>query len=265
MNGPVVSIVIPTFNRAGPVCRAVDSVLRQSFRDFEVIVVDDGSTDRTRQWLGRFSDARLACFMIPHAGVARARNVGATRARGEWLCFLDSDDVWREHKLRAQLRAHAQNPGWLISQTDDVWIRNSRRVNKMKNHSCRGGDIFAESLKRCLICSSSVMLRMELFVRSGGFDESLPTCEDYDLWLRLTREHPVGFVAQVLVTKFGGHADQLSKAFPVMDHYRLLALEKLLRLGGLSPSQEDLVRREIALKSAIVANGRLKRAGRGWR
>lgn len=261
MSRPLVSIVIPTFNRVGPVCRAVDSVLRQSYRDFEVIVVDDGSTDRTREWLGRFSDARLLYFLIPHAGVACARNSGAARARGDWLCFLDSDDVWREHKLREQLGTHAQNPGWLISQTDDVWIRNSRRVNKLKKHGVRSGDIFADSLKRCLICSSSVMLRRELFVHSGGFDESLPTCEDYDLWLRLTREHPVGFVAQALVTKFGGHADQLSKAFPVMDHYRVLALKKLLRLSGLSYFQENLVRREIAVKSAIVANGRLKRIG----
>lgn len=251
----LVSVVIPTRDRVGPLLRAVDSVLRQSFTDFELIIVDDGSSDATKKFVRGYRDPRLRYFKRPRAGVAAARNFGAGEARGEWLAFLDSDDVWRRHKLSEQIRYHAANLGILISQTEDVWIRDSVRVNKMKKHMARAGDIFKESLKLCLICCSSVMMKKSLFVETGGFDETLPTCEDYDLWLRITAGHPVGFVAKPLVTKFGGHADQLSKKFPVMDSYRILALEKLLGSGVLSEEQEAWAQEEREKKHAIVLNG----------
>lgn len=254
-----ISIVIPTFNRLGPVLRAVDSVLTQSFTDFELIVVDDGSTDATEDFTRRYNDKRLSYFKIPHGGVAKARNFGVQQAKSEWICFLDSDDVWRRHKLSEQIRYHIANPNCVISQTDDVWIRNSVRVNKMKKHTARAGDIFRESLELCLICSSSVMLKKSLFEAAGGFDESLETCEDYDLWLRLTSHHPVGFVPKSLVTKFGGHADQLSKAFPIMDRYRIKALEKLLASDLLTPTQRILAEIELQRKKNIVAQGMAKR------
>ncbi|HLD44912.1 MAG TPA: glycosyltransferase, partial [bacterium] len=222
-----VSVIIPTYNRQGTVLRAVDSVLRQSHRAFELLVVDDGSTDNTREWLALYNDPRLRYHCIPHAGVATARNAGAKEASGEWLCFLDSDDLWHKNKLAEQSRFHTAYPHFLLSQTDDVWIRNSERVNKMKKHSVRAGNLFRQSLRLCLICCSSVMIQKELFMATGGFDETLPTCEDYDLWLRLLSKHEVGFINKELVTKFGGHQDQLSKSFPVMDRYRIYALEKL--------------------------------------
>lgn len=256
----LVSVVIPTYNRAGTVLRAVDSVLNQSFKDFELIVVDDGSTDDTKLWIKGYKDPRLKIFSIPHGGVARARNFGANESRGEWLCFLDSDDVWRRHKLSEQIRYHAAHPEILISQTDDVWLRHSRRVNKMKKHAAREGDIFCESLQLCLICCSSVMIKKSLFDAIGGFDESLPTCEDYDLWLRITAKHSVGFVAKPLVTKFGGHADQLSKAYPMMDRYRILALEKLIASNKLSEPQLRWAKAALLEKRGIIEKGREKRA-----
>jgi glycosyltransferase involved in cell wall biosynthesis len=255
----LVSVVIPTYDRAGPLLRAVDSVLRQSFRDFELVVVDDGSVDMTEEFIRGYGDPRLKYFKRPHRGVAGARNFGASLARGEWICFLDSDDVWRRHKLSEQIRYHAARPGILISQTDDVWIRDSMRVNKMKKHAARDGDLFRESLKLCLICCSSVMMKKTLFEETGGFDETFPTCEDYDLWLRITAQHPVGFVPKPLVTKFGGHADQLSKKFPVMDAYRIWALEKLLESNVLTQDQMERARQELQRKRTIVSNGRRRK------
>lgn len=255
----LVSVIIPTHNRAGKALRAVDSVLNQSFKDFELIVVDDGSTDDTTFWLKGYQDPHLRYFSIPHGGVAKARNFGVNQAQGEWLCFLDSDDVWRKHKLSEQIRYHAANLDCLISQTDDVWIRNSVRVNKMKKHAARAGDIFRESLELCLICCSSVMIKKSLFEKVGGFDETLPTCEDYDLWLRITARHPVGFVAKPLVTKFGGHADQLSKAYPAMDRYRVLALERLIESGHLSDEKRRLTQTIRNEKLAILERGQEKR------
>ena len=248
----MISIIIPTCNRLGPVLRAVDSVLNQSFREFELIVVDDGSEDKTLEFLSRYDDFRLRIFSVPHGGVAKARNFGASQARYDWLCFLDSDDVWRRHKLSEQIRYHSTYPDCVISQTDDMWIRKSVRVNKMKKNLVGEGDIFAPSLKLCLIGCSCVMIKKSVFDAAGGFDESLETCEDYDLWLRLTCRYPVGFVAKPLVTKFGGHADQLSKKFPMMDRYRVFALEKLLRSGLLNEDQVKMTRTELEIKKNIL-------------
>lgn len=255
----LISVIIPTFNRAGKVLRAIDSVLRQSYKDLEVIVVDDGSTDSTEFWLHRYQDSRLRYFKIENSGVACARNYGIEQSKAEWVCFLDSDDVWRRHKLSEQLRFHDKNRDILISQTDDMWLRNSVRVNKMKKHQMREGTIFQESLRLCLICCSSVMIHKKFFCDLGGFDETMVTCEDYDLWLRILASHPVGFINNRLITKFGGHEDQLSKKYPMMDKYRVYALEKLLKSEILNQKQRDMVVQEIAIKKAILEKGARKR------
>lgn len=255
----LISVIIPTYNRAGPVCRAIDSVLRQSFKDFELIVIDDGSTDDTAFWLKTYSDPRLKIITTENRGVSHARNCGAKEAQGEWLCFLDSDDLWRRHKLSEQVHFHAQNRNVLISQTEDIWIRHSERINKMKKHLTREGDIFKESLKLCLITPSSVMIHKNLFWQMDGFDEALPTCEDYDLWLRVTAKHQIGFLPKTLVTKFGGHDDQLSKKYPIMDKYRLFALEKLQSNAALSDEQRTWVAQEMAEKQKIITQGEQKR------
>lgn len=255
----LVSVIIPTFNRLGKVQRAVDSVLRQSFSDLELIVVDDGSTDGTYDWLSYYTDPRFLVLKVEHGGVAHARNAGVRKAKGEWLCFLDSDDVWHRHKLSEQVRFHMQQPDILISQTDDIWIRNSKRVNKMKKHEIREGSIFYDSLRLCLICCSSVMLQKKMFENVGGFDESLPTCEDYDLWIRILLHHKVGFVPKKLVTKFGGHEDQLSKRFEMMDVYRIQSLTKILSQCFLSDMQKRQIEEEIEYKQKILDKGAEKR------
>lgn len=256
----LISVIIPTHNRLGMVLRAVDSVLDQSYKNLELIVVDDGSTDKTADYIPRYEDSRLKYVYQKNQGVSKARNLGVAQAHADWICFLDSDDVWRRHKLSEQLRFHDQNRQFLISQTDDVWIRNSVRVNKMKIHDTRAGDIFEASLRRCLICCSSVMIKKSLFDDVGGFDETLVTCEDYDLWLKILAKYPVGFVDKKLVTKFGGHADQLSKHYSVMDQYRVASLEKLLSSGVLNDKQRNMVENEISYKKIIIENGKRKRA-----
>lgn len=257
-----ISVIIPTHNRSGKVHRAVDSVLRQSFSDFELIIVDDASTDDTRQWLNGFQDKRLRYLAIPHSGVAFARNAGVQISKGEWICFLDSDDVWRKHKLSEQIRFHAENPECVISQTEDTWIRNSVRVNKMNKNKTREGDIFKESLELCLISCSSVMIRRDIFEELNGFDEDLPTCEDYDLWLKITSKYPIGFVNKNLVTKFGGHNDQLSKKYEAMDRYRMQSLENLLQTKLLNNEQQQWAQNALETKRNIVLSGAQKRQNR---
>lgn len=254
-----IAIIIPTYNRQGMVLRAIDSVLNQSYKNFELIVVDDGSTDQTKTWIQRNSDPRLKYFFTSKTGVAHARNFGVKQTHCDWICFLDSDDAWKKHKLSEQLRFHDHNRGILISQTDDMWIRHSKRVNKKKQHQIREGDIFRQSLKLCLICCSSVMMKKSLFLELGGFDESLPTCEDYDLWLKVTAKYPVGFVSKILVTKFGGHPDQLSKSFEMMDRYRIQVLENILASDLLNQKQRAWTQNELSIKKEIIKKGRQKR------
>ena len=254
---PRVSVIIPTYNRAALVREAVASVLAQTYRDFEVVVVDDGSTDGTGAALADCREIRVHCHWR-RRGVAAARNTGVAAARGEWLAFLDSDDLWLPDKLARQM-AHLNNqPGLLVSQTDETWVRLGIRVNQPLSHRKVGGWIFMPSLARCLVSPSAVILHRRLLEAHGGFDETLPAAEDYDLWLRLTWRYEVGLVAAPLVIKRGGHADQLSRLWG-LDHWRIRALVKLLQEPELPASYARAARRTLAAKCAIYAQGCEKR------
>jgi glycosyltransferase involved in cell wall biosynthesis len=256
---PLISVIIPTHDRQGPVQRAVDSVLQQSFKSLELILVDDGSEDNTKYWVGLYNDPRLHYIQTQQNGVSAARNKGVSLAQSEWLCFLDSDDLWKRNKLSEQVKHHRENPACMISQTDELWIRNSKRINKMKKHQTKEGYIFRESLRLCLVSPSAVMINKSLFINCGGFDEALPVCEDYALWLRVLAKHEVGLIKKEFVTKFGGHQDQLSKKLPIMDKYRIQALEKLLLSGVLSNEQKKWTTHELIYKKQIVEQGKKKR------
>jgi len=255
---PLVSVIIPTYNRAESVRRAVASVLAQTFGDFELIVVDDGSNDRTQEVLTGVDD-RLLLIVQERAGVSAARNRGLSAARGGLIAFLDSDDYWRPEKLAVQVRFFEENPEAVICQTEEIWYRRGRRVNPRIKHRKPSGDVFRASLELCLISPSAVMMRRELFDRVGRFDESLPACEDYDLWLRVTARYPVYLLDRPLVVKTGGHPDQLSRTVAGLDKYRVQALLKILESGRLRPDQVRAVRAELVRKARIYGQGCLKR------
>ena len=252
-----VSIVIPTYNRWPMVGEAIESVLAQSYPNFELIVVDDGSTDDTVARLEKYR-SQLRLISQARRGVSAARNVGAGEARGSLLAFLDSDDLWRADKLTCQAEYMELHPEIAICQTEEIWIRNAVRVNPRAIHRKPHGDIFLSSLELCLVSPSAVMLRRDLFVALGGFDEALPVCEDYDLWLRIAVDHQVALVPEPLVIKRGGHADQLSHSVWGMDRYRVIALQKLLRsdLGG---TRREAIIDVLQRKVRILAQGARKR------
>ena len=254
---PLVSVVIPTFNRWPLVAEAVNSVLAQSHRDCEVIVVDDGSTDATASQLPKLA-SRLKLFVTERRGVSAARNFGVSQSRGHYIAFLDSDDLWLRRKLERQTRFMDEHPEFHICQTDEIWIRKGVRVNPRAIHQKTSGDIFKRSLELCLVSPSAVMMTRALFDRTGGFDEAFPVCEDYDLWLRISAQHQVPLIPDRLTIKRGGHADQLSRSIWGMDRYRILALQKVLR-SDLDRSQEAAVLKMLRRKVAIVAAGARKR------
>ncbi len=254
-----ISVIIPTFNRSAVLERAIRSVLAQRNADFEVLVADDGSTDGTEDFIRRQFPQVHYLGWKKQQGPSYARNRGVEAAKGRWLAFLDSDDEWKTGKLRAQLDFLAQNPAYRIAQTEEIWIRNGVRVNPMKKHKKYGGEIFEKCLPLCVISPSAVMLEKMLFEEAGGFDESLPACEDYDLWLRVAAKYPVGLIDKALAIKYGGHPDQRSHEFPAMDRFRIYALEKILSSGTLSAAQTSAARAMLEEKSRIFLQGAQKR------
>jgi len=264
----MLSVIIPTYNRASFLTEAIDSVLAQdSWRGasgasgaFELIVIDDGSEDGTRGLVESYGE-RLRCEAHPHRGVSAARNAGLRSARGEFIAFLDSDDIWLKDKVRLQLNYFETFPETMALTTEEVWVRNGRRVNPMAKHLKYSGWVFDKFLPRCLLSLSAAMFRRRVFEELGGFDESLPACEDYDFGLRLAHRYPVLVLAKPLLIKRGGHPDQLSHAFWGMDRFRVTALQKVLGLG-LTPDHKALVEKEIAAKCRILAAGFEKRGRR---
>ncbi len=254
-----ISVVIPAYNRAATIARAVLSVLSQDYSPLELIVVDDGSTDETPRLLTALAgeDGRLTILRQENRGVSAARNRGVMHSSGELVAFLDSDDEWLPGKLAAQAAFMAAHPDLKLAQTQEIWFRQGRRVNPGRKHLKKSGDIFLDSLKLCLISPSAVIIRRSLFDEVGLFDEELLAAEDYDLWLRILRLHPAGLIDREFLIRHGGRDDQLSAAHS-LDKYRVMALTKILR-EDLSPERRKAAEEELERRRAIYENGLLRR------
>ena len=187
---PTVSIVLPTYNRLPLLQQAVASVLAQSFRAWELIIVDDGSEDGTTDWVRTLTDPRIRLLASEHCGrPARLRNEAIRHAHGAYIAFLDSDDLWQPDKLRTQLEALAVDPHARWGYTNHTLIDADSRaldIKKAKPWTPISGWIIERLLVHDAIVSlPSVLVERALLDEIGGFDESLAFCEDYDLWLRL--------------------------------------------------------------------------------
>jgi len=252
-----VSVIIPTYNRAKFLEEAINSVLNQTYKDFEIIVVDDGSTDNTKEIIRKFGE--IIYIYQKNKGVSSARNKGIKMSRGEYIAFLDSDDLWLKRKLEKQMKIFEKYPENKICHTNEIWIRDGKRINQGKRHQKYGGYIFDKVLPLCIISPSSVVIKREVFEKVGLFDERLKVCEDYDMWLRICAHYKVYFLDEPLIIKRGGHKDQLSKKYWGLDRFRIYALRKILKDKILTEDQRSLVKKEIVKKAKIVANGAKKR------
>lgn len=255
---PLISVIIPTYNRRDFLKEAIRSVLEQSFRDFELIVVDDGSKDGTHEMIQREFSGLLTYLYQENQGVSRARNRGLQVAQGEFVAFLDSDDLWLPRKLERQVAFMQSNPDAQICYTDEIWIRRGVRVNPKKKHAKYSGWIYPRCLPLCIISPSSALMRRELLEQVGGFDEGMPVCEDYDLWLRISARYPVHFLPEKLIVKRGGHQDQLSRRWG-NDIWRVKALLKMLGDLSLRPDWRRLTIEELHRKGSILIKGFRKR------
>jgi len=254
-----VSVIIPTHNRSEKVCRAVRSVLDQTYSDYEIIVIDDASNDDTVNRLEEFGESIKVIIHEKTMGVSASRNSGIKEAKGNYIAFLDSDDYWLPAKLEIQVGFFRDKPGALICQTNEIWIRNGRRVNPAKKHRKPSGDIFVPSLKLCLVSPSAVMMKKSLLYEVGMFDEEYPVCEDYDLWLRISCKYPVYLIDKDLLVKEGGASDQLSTRLKGMDRFRISSMVKLLEREILGEEREREVFKELDKKCRIYGEGCIKR------
>lgn len=245
-----ISVVIPSYNRYSFLKRALESVYTQSHQAFEVIVVDDGSSDKTSKIQEDFPQIKY--IYQENLGVSSARNKGIENACYEWIAFLDSDDTWDEEKLEKQVLFHKNNPEILMSYTDEKWIRDGLEVKIPKKFKKHGGSVFDKCLPFCNIAPSASLIHKSLFDSIGLFDEALEVCEDYDLWLRIALENEIGLVDEALITKYAGHEDQLSFKHWGMDRFRVIALEKLIYTSKKEKVIDTLKQKyKLLLKGAI--------------
>ncbi len=262
---PLVSVIIPTYNRRAMVREAIASVLAQRGADCELMVVDDGSTDGSfaelQQHAAVCREMGYRVIRAVHGGPAAARNRGVALAAGEFVAFLDSDDLWMPAKLERQLAFMRANPGLRIVQCNERWLRGGRPVNPGRRHRKRAGDLFEDSLRTCLVSPSATLMRTDFFRALGGFDETLAACEDYDLWLRVLAEHEIGLLDEPLVIRRAGHRGQLSATVPALDRFRIIAIMKILGDARLTARRRTAAC-DVVIEKCGIYGGGLERRGR---
>lgn len=261
---PLVSVVIPTFNRAALLAEAVASVLAQTFADYELIVVDDGSTDRTATMIKAVADPRVSLISLPHSGLpARVRNAGIARARARYVAFLDSDDLWDASKLDDQFAALTGRPECRWCHTggrciDEIGAPHARWP--APRLAAEGWIVEPLLRRRVGVNCSSVLVDSALLREAGGFDETFVWGEDYDLWVRLALRSPVACVPEPRVQR-RIHASQFIGSGweqPVMRTLRKTARSAApWRLRLLSGT-------ELIKVAALYASHRTRAVVRGW-
>ncbi len=253
------SVIIPTYNRFNFLKTAIDSVLRQTYNNFQLTVIDDGSKDGTDKLIHTYKDSRLKYIYQDNLGVSSARNRGISESTGEYIAFLDSDDRWVPEKLEEIENATKEHPGYFVYHTQEKWFRNGKHLNHMKKHFKQNGYIFDGCLKLCKVSISTAVVKRELFKTIGVFDENMPVCEDYDFWLRVSVKYPVYLIDKTLTLKEGGHAGQLSGKYRGMDRFRIKSICKLMDTGNLDEEKTSRAFEELKRKCKIYANGCYKR------
>jgi len=249
------SVIIPTFNRESFLQPAIDSVLEQSYKNFELIIVDDGSTDSTKNLVNSYSDSRITYLYQENKGVSASRNLALSKSKGNFIAFLDSDDRWLKEKLEKTLEYIKKYPGIDIFHTEEIWYKNGKILRQKKKHKKPTGFVYKCSLPLCCIGMSTAVIKKTIFDEIGFFDETFEGCEDYDFWLRTTYIHEIKLIPEALTLKNGGRPDQLSLSIWGLDRFRIKALRKMLDSKRLNALQYAQTLTELKKKCKIFSLG----------
>jgi len=232
---PQVSVIIPTYNAARYLSDAIDSVLAQTYDEFEIIVVDDGSTDETPGVVNKY-DSRVCYLSQQNAGVAAARNRGISESKGKYIAFLDADDTWFPNKLEKQMAVLAASEGSRVCYSAFLEVTQDLSpvgVRRSLRHSSAIEDLLLRGNVIGSICT--VVAERELFEKLGGFDATLSQCADWDMWVRMGTETEFLYLDDVLVT-YRQHGTNMSRNAALLETDSLRVLDKGFEMTGLADS-----------------------------
>jgi len=253
---PSVSVVIPTYNYAKYIARSVESVVNQSFQDFEILVVDDGSTDNTREVIETKYKTKVRYFYQENSGAPSARNRGIEESKGDYLAFLDADDEWFPSKLEKQIdkfKSSADTVGLIYSGFAYIWGESEDKGNKII--PTLRGNIFPSFLKGSVLGSPTPVIRKPCFQKAGTFDETLPSSQDWDMWLRISKHYEVDFVPDVLAKHYI-HDDQISERMDL----KIQGIEMVIQ-----KHHEDFSHYPLILSRHLCELGKLNTIMRNWK
>ena len=190
MSRPLISVILPVYNGERTIEETIRSVLNQTFSDFELIIINDGSQDNTLKAIEKIEDTRIQVFSYPNAGQAASRNRGISKAKGEYIAFIDADDLWTHDKLEAQLDALQEHPTAALAYSWTDYIDESGKLLHPGRHTTANGKVLEKLIvNNFLENGSNPLIRKSVFEKVGVFEESLPPAEDWDLWLRTAEEY----------------------------------------------------------------------------
>lgn len=270
---PLISVIIPAYNASQTIRETIETVFKQSFSDFELIVINDGSQDKTLDVLASIRDPRLKVFSYTNAGVSASRNRGLSHARGEFIAFLDADDLWTQDKLEAQLAALQENPQAAVAYSWTNIIDETGQFLRSGVHNSISGDVYEELLLNNFLQSgSNPMIRRQALCEVGGFDESLAYSEDREMWLRLAVRYNFIAVPSVQIL-YRRSASSASANFSKMEAGCLQVIERAFAQAP--KSLQHLRKRSIAnfyknlsnrlLQDPLKGNRGLEAAKYFWR
>ncbi|MDM9381603.1 glycosyltransferase family A protein [Chlorogloeopsis sp. ULAP01] len=222
---PKVSIIIPAYNAMTYLPETVESVLRQTFTDFEVLIVDDGSSDQIVQWVSELEDPRVKLISQENQGVSLARNTGIAYAQGEYVAFLDADDLWTPTKLEKQVICLDQNPSVGLVHTWMALIDCKGKSNGRVMTSNAEGNTWQQLLEKNMVACSSVMVRRCCLQNVGGFEPHLNFAEDWDMWIRISAHYHFAVIKEALYY-YRQVPNSLSKNIRVLEQAFLFVIEK---------------------------------------
>ncbi len=194
---PIVSVVIPTYNRKSIISRAINSVLNQTYKNYEIIIVDDGSTDDTIEYIKDHFNSKVKCISQKNKGASSARNRGISEAKGKYVAFLDSDDEWVESKLQGQVAFLEKNPEIALLCGRTYRSDNIKKVNSSISQSIVG-DLFPTLFMHSFVSTPTVIVKKEVLDEVGGFDTNYKSAEDFDLWLKITKNYKCAFLPDLV-------------------------------------------------------------------
>lgn len=230
---PKISVVVPTYNSKQTILETINSVLEQTFTDFELIVINDGSTDNTLELLENIKDTRLKIYSYDNGGLSAARNRGIVRSTGEFISFVDADDLWTKDKLELQFQALQNNPQAGVAYSWTICMGNDGSSFHPGVSESFAGNVYPNLLVCNFIGSgSNVLIRKEAIESVGYFDETLKSCEDWDYWLRLAPKYDFVVVPQPQII-YRLSSGAMSSKLDVMQKYQNLVLERAFKAAPL--------------------------------